>query len=195
MSHLELFAEYRAYLYALAYRTLGNAVDAEDLLQETFLRWQQTALSTIRSPKAFLATVLRNLCLNHLQSARVRREECLEPLSAERLPADRAYDPESVESRSELLAVALQILFERLPPKERLVLLLREVFDFEYDEIAAIISKNATNCRQMLRRAKKHITSEPSRFTTSPEQLERIVLQFAQTSMNGDLEGLLALLS
>ncbi|MGH9972186.1 MAG: sigma-70 family RNA polymerase sigma factor [Pyrinomonadaceae bacterium] len=148
MSHLELFAEYRAYLYALAYSTLGSAMDTEDLLQETFLRWQQTALGTIRSPKAFLGTVLRNLCLNHLLSARGRREQCLEP-SAEQQAHNRLYDPEGVESRSESLTIALQILVERLPPKERLVLLLREVFEYEYEEIAAIIRKNSTNCRQM----------------------------------------------
>lgn len=194
MSHLELFAKYRSYLYALAYSILGSAVDAEDLLQETFLRWHQTALSTIRSPKAFLTTVLRNLCLNHLQSARVRREQCLEP-SAEQPADSRLFDPERAESRSELLAMALQILVERLPPTERLVLLLREVFEFEYEEIAAIITKNSTNCRQMFRRAKQHLSSESSRFTASPEELERLARQFTQTSTNGDLESLISLLA
>lgn len=194
MSHLDLFAKYRTYLYALAYSTLGSAVDAEDLLQETFLRWQQTALATIRSPKAFLTTVLRNLCLNHLQSARVRREQCLEP-TPEQLADSRLYDPERAESRSETLAIALRILVERLPPKERLVLLLREVFEFEYEEIAAIIRKNSTNCRQMFRRAKQHLTSESSRFTASPEELESLARQFKRTSTNGDLESLILLLA
>lgn len=195
MSHLEVFAEYRAYLFTLAYRMLGSAMDAEDLLQETFLHWQQTALSKIRSPKAFLKTVLRNLCLNHLQSARVRREECLESLSAEPLAAKKIYDLESAASMTDSLALALRVLFERLPPKERLVFLLREVFDYEYEEIATISRKSATNCRQMLQRAKKHIVSDRSRFIASPEQLEKFVRQFARTCTNGDLEGLVSLLS
>jgi RNA polymerase sigma factor (sigma-70 family) len=149
---------------------------------------------SIRSPKAFLTTVLRNLCLNHLQSARVRREQCLEP-SAEQLADSRLYDPERAEFRSETLAIALRILVERLPPRERLVLLLREVFEFEYEEIGAIIRKNSTNCRQMFRRAKQHLTSESTRFTASPEDLESLARQFKRTSTNGDLESLISLLS
>jgi RNA polymerase sigma-70 factor (ECF subfamily) len=194
MGHLELFAKYRTYLYALAYSTLGSAADVEDLLQETFLRWQQTALDTIKSPKAFLATVLRHLCLNQLQSARVRREGCLEQCAEQ--PADNRFsDPERAKYRKESLAIALRIMVERLPPKERLVLLLREVFEYEYEEIAAIIRKNSTNCRQLFRRAKQHLTSEGSRFTVSPEELARLTCQFTQTSTNGDLEGLISLLS
>ena len=169
MNHLDIFAEYRGYLFGQAYRMLGTAIDAEDLLQETFLRWQQTALATIRSPKAFLTTVVRNLCRNHLQSARIRYEQPFEPHSPEWLKAPA----ESTDSLKDSLAVAMKLVIERLPPKERLVFLLREVFDYEYEEIAAVIRKNATNCRQMLRRARKHIAS-PSRFIASPEQLERL---------------------
>jgi RNA polymerase sigma-70 factor, ECF subfamily len=90
--------------------------------------------------------------------------------------------------------VAMRLVIERLPPKERLVFLLREAFDYEYEEIAAVIRKNATNCRQMLRRARRHITS-PSRFIASPEQLERLTSQFASSCQSGDLEGLVTLLS
>lgn len=155
MNHLELFAEYRTYLFAQAYRMLGSVMDAEDLLQETFLHWQQTALRTIRSPKAFLTTVLRNLCRNHLQCARVRHEEPLEPATL--LKTKNLIHNETTEPLKESLALALRLILERLPPKERLVFVLREAFDYEYEEIAAIIRKNANNCRQMLRRARKHL--------------------------------------
>src|SRR6185295_12878519 len=116
MNHLELFAEHRRYLFSQAYRMLGTVVDAEDLLQETFLHWQQTALRTIRSPKAFLTTVLRNLCRNHLQSARVRYEEPLEP---ESLQARAISQEETADSLTDSLALALRLVLERLPPRER----------------------------------------------------------------------------
>lgn len=190
MNHLELFAEYRTSLFAQAYRMLGSALDAEDLLQETFLHWQQTALRTIRSPRAFLTTILRNLCRNHLQSARVRHEEPLDSslgLEFTGLSAD--------EPLRDSLVTALRLVLERLPPKERLVFLLREVFDYEYEEIAKILRKNASNCRQMLRRARVHITSGPARFIVKPEQLESLKQQFALTCTSGDLQSLVALLS
>jgi len=190
MNHLELFAEYRTSLFAQAYRMLGSAIDAEDLVQETFLHWQQTALRTIRSPRAFLITVVRNLCRNQLQSARVRYEAPLESSAELKLQGEVADD-----SLRESLTVALRLVLERLPPKERLVFLLREVFDYEYEEIAKIIRKNATNCRQMLGRARKHIISGHSRFIVSAEQLDKLARQFSLTCANGDLEGLVSLLS
>lgn len=192
MTHLELFAQSRAALYRQACAILGNTMDAKDLLQETFLRWQQTALAEIKSPKAFLSTVLKNLCLNHLQSARVRKET-----RAGSLPAETAkvYQQEASESLFDSLAAGLQLVLERLPPKERLVLLLHEVFDYEYEEIATIIKKSNANCRQMLLRAKKHLNSGTARFTASPEQLDKLVRQFALTCDHGDLEGLVSVLS
>jgi RNA polymerase sigma-70 factor (ECF subfamily) len=188
MNHLELFAEYRTSLFAQAYRMLGSACDAEDLLQETFLHWQRTALRTIGSPRAFLTTVVRNLCRNHLQSASVRYEA---PLDASADLEFTSRDPTVRES----LAAALRLVLERLPPKERLVFLLREAFDYEYEEIAKIIRRNATNCRQMFARARKHIASGRSRFIVKPEQLESLKLQFSRTCASGDLQSLVALLS
>lgn len=202
MSHLEVFAEYRAYLFSIAHRMLGCAMDAEDLLQETFVQWQQTALGKIRSPKAFLSKVVRNLCLNQLQSARVRREERLDSSntsSSALLPARVAHrsvcDPERAASLADALTLALRILLERLPPKERLVFLLREVFDYEYDEIAKLARKSATNCRQMFLRARRHIASDRLRFIAAPEQLDQLVRQFALTCSTGDLEGLVSVIS
>ncbi|HKR60225.1 MAG TPA: sigma-70 family RNA polymerase sigma factor [Pyrinomonadaceae bacterium] len=195
MNHLELFAEYRTYLFRQAYRRLGTVMDAEDLLQETFLRWQQTTLRTIRSPKAFLTTVVRNLCRNHLQSARLRHEEPLEQLSLDRLHTTRVFPDEAEQTLRAALAPALRFMLERLSPKERLVFLLREVFDYEYDEIAAIVRKNSANCRQMVQRARKHISASQSRFSAPPEQLDNLVSQFVLTCTNGDLRSLVVLLS
>src|ERR1700748_1303539 len=112
-NHLEQFAAYRAYLYTLACRLLGRAEDAEDLLQDTFLRWQQTSLRTIRSPRAFLTTILKNLCANRLRSARFRKEECVADEALERISDETgaAHDPFSVtESLNEALAVVLERL-------------------------------------------------------------------------------------
>jgi RNA polymerase sigma-70 factor (ECF subfamily) len=190
MNHLEVFAEYRSSLFAQAYRMLGSVIDAEDLLQETFLRWQQTALRTIRSPRGFLTTVLRNLCRNHLQSARVRYEEPLEPATEMKVA-----EPAADETLRESLATALRLVLERLPPKERLVFLLREVFDYEYEEIAKLISRNTANCRQMLRRARQHITSDQIRFIVKPEQLENLKRLFIRTCASGDLQSLVVALS
>jgi RNA polymerase sigma-70 factor (ECF subfamily) len=190
MTHLELFAEFRASLLAQASRILGNRSDAEDLLQETFLRWQQTALKRIKSPRAFLTTIVRNLCRNHLQSARVRYEAL--PLDLALLKPSRENADDSLR---ESLAAALRLVFERLPPKERLVFLLREAFDYEYEEIAAIIRKSATNCRQMLGRARKHIATGRTRFVIKPEQLAKLKSQFAHACSTGNARGLVALLS
>ena len=179
-THLSVFAQYREYLFSLAQRILGSRTDAEDLLQETFIRWQQTSLAQIRSPKAFLATVLKRLCLNHLQSAQSRREMNVDPPEAA-----SSKQPASFESLS-----ALTILLERLSPNERAVLLLRDVFDCDYDEIALVVSKRADACRQLLRRARQHIVDARARFEVSPEQLQNLARQFALTCASGDLKGL-----
>jgi len=168
----------------LAQLVLGSRADAEDLLQETFIRWQQTSLAQIRSPKAFLATVIKRLCLNHLQSAQTRREISVDP------PEPALPEKHVFESLS-----ALKILLERLSPKERTVLLLRDVFDCDYDEIALVISKRADTCRQLLRRAHQHLTDARARFEVSPEQLQKLARQFALTCASGDLKGLVTALA
>ena len=189
-THLSVFAEYQEYLFSVARRILGSRTDAEDLLQETFIRWQQTPLAQIRSPKAFLATVLKRLCLNHLQSAQTRREMNVDPHGPEAALPERLVYKDAFESLS-----ALTILLERLSPKERAVLLLREVFDCDYDEIALVISKRADTCRQLLRRARQHLADTRARFEVSPEQLQKLVRQFTLTCASGDLKGLVTVLA
>jgi RNA polymerase sigma-70 factor, ECF subfamily len=191
MTHLAVFAQYRSYLLALAKKILGNGLDAEDLLQETFLKWQQTPLGQIgqiRSPKAYLSTILKRLCLNHLQSARVRHEEAV----GSAFPEITVPEQQPV---SDGVASAFFVLLERLSPKEQLVLLLRDVFDYDYEEIAPIIRKNADNCRQLLSRARQHLLSGKSRFTVSPDKLHALVHQFANCCASGDLNSLVAALA
>ena len=189
-THLSVFAKYRAYLFSLAQRILGSAMDAEDLLQETFIRWQQTSLSKIESPKAFLSTVLKRLCLNHVHSARVRREECLGPNFPEPTTESAPHDV-----ASDGVAPALLVLLQRLSPSEQVVLLLREVFDCEYEEIASFLRKRAITCRQMLSRARQHLTEGRVRFTTSPERLQRLERQFTCACTTGDPRALISLLA
>lgn len=189
-THLSAFAEYRGYLFSLAQRMLGSRTDAEDLLQETFIRWQQTSLAQIRSPKAFLATVVKRLCLNQLQCAHTRKEMNVDPCDPEPALSEQPADKNEFESFS-----ALTILLERLSPKERAVLLLRDVFDCDYDEIAAVISNRADTCRQLLRRARQHLADTRARFEVSPEQLKKLARQFALTSASGDLKGLVTALA
>ena len=189
-THLSAFAENRGYLFSLAQRILGSRTDAEDLLQETFIRWQQTSLAQIRSPKAFLATVVKRLCLNHLQSAQTRRELNVDPNDSEPALSEQSAHKNVFESLS-----ALTILLERLTPKERAVLLLREVFDCDYDEIALVLSKRADTCRQLLRRARQHLADARARFEVSPEQLQKLAHQFNLTCASGDLKSLVTALA
>lgn len=190
INHLSVFAEYREYLFSLAQRILGSRTDAEDLVQETYIRWQQTSLAQIRTPKAFLTTVVKHLCLNHLQSAQTRREVNVDPEDPETTLSAQSVDKNPFASLS-----ALTILLERLSPKERAVLLLRDVFDCDYDEIALVISKRADTCRQLLRRARQHLTDTRARFEVSPEQLQKLARQFALTCASGDLKGLVTVLA
>ncbi len=192
---LELFNQHQALLFAVAYRMLGSAADAEGLLQETFIRWQQAPEVEIESPRALLVTILTRLCINHLQSARVRREEYFGQWLPEPLVTSPTQNPLISLEIDESLSLAFLLLLERLTPVERAVLVLREVFDYEYSEIAAILDQSEPNCRQILRRARRHIKESRPRFDTSLEQRQELLRRFSQASSEGDLEGLVSLLS
>jgi len=194
-SRLDVFHQHQGLLFSIAYRMLGSAADAEDMLQETFIRWQQTSEAEIQSPRAYLVTIISRLCINHLQSARVQREEYVGQWLPEPLLTGSASDPSATSRIDESLSMAFLVLLERLTPVERAVLLLREVFDYEYSEIARILGQNEPNCRQILRRARQHIAQIRPRFDPSPQQRERLLRQFLEASSRGDMEGLLALLS
>ncbi len=191
---LEIFSTLRQRLLGIAYRMLGSASDAEDMLQETFIRWQQSS-AAIESPEAFLVTIITRLCLNHLQSARVRREEYFGQWLPEPVFTASAADSYPAFEMSESISMAFLFLLERLTPLERAVFLLREVFEYEYAEISRIVEQSEVNCRQILRRARQHVRQERPRFVPSHQQQEELIERFLQASAQGDMDGLLSLLS
>ncbi|MBV9180124.1 MAG: RNA polymerase sigma-70 factor [Acidobacteria bacterium] len=192
---LATFEAHRSLLFSVAYRMLGSRADAEDMLQETFLRWQQAVGSDIRDPRAFLVTVITRLCINQLQSARSKREEYFGQWLPEPLVTGSTVNSINMAGIDGSLSMAFLVLLERLTPVQRAVFLLREVFDYEYQEIADMLGLTESNCRQILKRAKEYVASDRPRFDVSREEQERLLQQFLQTASQGDMHGLIALLS
>jgi RNA polymerase sigma-70 factor (ECF subfamily) len=188
----EVFASARPMLFAIAYRMLGSVMDAEDLVQDAYLRWQEAPETDVRSPRAYLTTIVTRLAINHLRAARTKRETYVGPWLPEPLVTEDT--PDAVEL-AESLSMAFLVLLERLSPIERAVFLLHEVFDFHYTEIARMVDKTEANCRQLLARAKKRVGAPEGRFEADPEQARRLTQRFTEASVAGDLEGLLALLA
>ncbi|HYY99952.1 MAG TPA: RNA polymerase sigma factor SigJ [Candidatus Binatia bacterium] len=182
----------RGRLFGLAYRLLGTAADAEDAVQETFLRWQQAAdREAVQNPPGWLTTVLTRYCLDQLRSARARREAYVgtwlpEPV-VEDDPSDRAELDESV-------SVAMLVVLETLSPAERTVFVLHDVFGFEFEEIAAIVDRTPAACRQLASRARRHVQERRPRFDPDAAEQRRVVTAFLDASNRGDLQGLLSLL-
>ncbi len=191
----KVFGQLRPLLFSIAYRMLGSVMDAEDMVQEAYLRWQEASDVDVRSPQAYLATVVTRLCINHLRSARVQRESYVGPWLPEPLVTAHIPDASGTVDLAESLSMAFLVLLERLSPTERAVFLLHEVFDFEYAEIARIVEKSEANCRQLMARAKKHVHAGDARFHASPEKAEQLVERFTQAAGAGDLDGLLAMLA
>jgi RNA polymerase sigma-70 factor, ECF subfamily len=192
---LATFDQYRGLLFSIAYRMLGTIADAEDMLQETFIRWHQSAEQDIRSPRAFLVTIISRLCMNHLQSARVQREEYVGQWLPEPLLTDPNSDPFKTLKIDESLSMAFLVLLERLTPIERAVFLLHEVFNYRHTEIAEILDQSETNCRQVLRRARQHVGAVGRRFKPSTQDNTDLLDRFLQATRTGDMDGLLALLT
>lgn len=191
----QTFNQYRVLLFSIAYRMLGSAADAEDIVQEAFLRWMQESSEEVQSPRAYLATVVTRLCIDQLRLARVQREVYVGPWLPE--PIQTGPRQELVESTilAESLSFAFLVMLENLGPLERAVFLLHEVFEYEYTEIAAIVGKSEANCRQIFHRAQRHLGQRRPRFNVSYEQQERITDQFLRASTGGDMQGLMNLLT
>jgi RNA polymerase sigma-70 factor, ECF subfamily len=192
---LGTFDQYRSLLFSIAYRMLGSVADAEDMLQETFIRWQQAANDNIDSPRAFLVTIVSRLCINHLQSARVQREEYVGQWLPEPIVTDPGSDPLAIIKVDESLSMAFLVLLERLTPVERAAFLLREVFEYEFSEIAAVLGQSEVNCRQILRRARQHVSAMRPRFKVSSKKQNDLLQRFLEAMGTGDMKGLVALLS
>ncbi len=189
----EVFDSHRPHLFSLAYRMLGSVMDAEDMVQDAFLRWQDLEMEEIASPRAYLSTVVTRLAMDRLKSAQARREVYVgewlpEPLFGEGRMEDPAERIESVNT-------AFLLLLERLRPVERAVFLLHDVFDYGYPEISEIVGETEANCRQMASRARKRIREERPRFDPSPHEAEQLAVGFLDACSGGDMEKLLELLT
>ena len=193
--HVEVFFQNKDLLFSIAYRMLGSVADAEDMLQETFIRWQGTAAAEIQSPRSFLVTVLSRLCIQHLESARAKREEYVGPWLPEPVCTGSWADPSASPSMQESLSLAFLLLLEKLTPPERAAFLLHEVFEYDHAEVAEILGKTEANSRQLLRRARQHMTAGRPRFDASPAQHRKLVDGFLLASASGELEQLVALLA
>ena len=192
---LAAFDQYRSLLFSIAYRMLGSVADAEDMLQETFIRWQEAPEQEIRSPRAFLTTIISRLCINQLQSARAQREQYVGQWLPEPIVTAPGNDPLESVRLGESLSIAFLLILERLTPVERAVFVLREVFEYEYPEVATVLGESVANCRQILHRARQHVNAMRPRFKASQRQKSELLEGFLQATKNGDLEGLIALLA
>lgn len=198
MSHTQIFEQYRALLYSIAYRMLGSTMEAEDVVQEVYIRFSQVDMDTITSHKYYLTTITTRLCINQLKSARTQRETYMgmwlpEPILTEN--QTELTNPSQRATIYDTISMAFMVMIERLTPAERAVFLLREIFDYEYGEIATVLDKSEATCRKILSRAKKHIQDNRSRFDTQPDQHEQLLKQFMTTVEQGDLEGLVTMLA
>jgi RNA polymerase sigma-70 factor (ECF subfamily) len=193
----ESFETYRSYLFAIGYRMLGSAMDAEDMVQETYLRYQAIPPGTIASLKAYLTTIITRLCVDQLQLARRKREEYLGPWLPEPIstPASPALAVDDRVEAYESISLAFLVLLEQLQPVERAVFLLREVFEYDYAEIATFLGKSEVACRQWFSRAKKHLSEHRPRFAASPQTQEQLLVGFQRAVQAGDMTALMDLLA
>jgi len=189
------FEEHRGLLFGVAYRMLANIGEAEDAVQEAYLRYR--AAESIANPRAFLVTVVTRLCLDVLKSARAQRETYIGPWLPEPLisRAGAPPAPEDVVAEEDSVSLAFLVMLEELGPVERAVFLLREVFDYDYADIAQTVGKSEANCRQVFRRARERIAGRQHRFTASYAQRQALTVRFLQAANEGDMAGLMELLS
>ncbi len=184
---LAVFEGVRGRLFGIAYRMLGSASEAEDIVQDTWLRWQGTDRSIVQDPPAFLATATTRLAINALQSARARRETYVGPWLPE--PVDTSNDPTLGAERAEALGFAVLVMLERLTPTERAAYVLREAFGYSYDQIHEIVQVSEPAARQLVSRARKHLAGE-RRHAVSHQEQRRLLTAFLKAARTGDLGGL-----
>jgi RNA polymerase sigma-70 factor (TIGR02957 family) len=187
------FEQHRQRLFAVAYRLLGSAAEAEDAVQDTYLRWHSADRDEIREPAAWLTKVLTNLCLTRLTSARARRESYVGPWLPE--PLLTAYTPLDTAELRESVSMAFLLLLERLTPAERAVFVLREAFEYSHREIADVLDLTEANCQQLYHRAKQRVAQDRPRFDPDGEEKLRITKNFLVAARSGNmsaLEGMLA---
>jgi RNA polymerase sigma-70 factor (ECF subfamily) len=194
----EAYEDLRPLLFSIAYRMLGSVAEAEDVVQEAFVRYQHALEQggEIESAKAYLSAVTTRLAIDHLRSARVRREQYVGEWLPEPLLTDEAaLEGERYVEQADSLSMAFLLLLERLSPVERAVFLLHDVFDYGYGEVARIVGKSEGNCRQLAARARRHVVEERARFDASREQREELAARFFEAAVEGAVEDLVELLA
>jgi RNA polymerase sigma-70 factor (ECF subfamily) len=194
---MDQFQTYHYLLFSIAYRMTGSASQAEDIVQDAYLRYQQAAATTIHSLQSYLTTIVVNLSLNYLKSARVQREEYVgiwlpEPML---ISSADGESPEATFEQQESVSMAFLILLETLTPPERAVFLLHEIFDYPFAEIAEILEKSPASCRQIFHRAKSHIAEKRRQASGVPEAQQQLMTSFITACQSGNLTTLTQLLA
>jgi RNA polymerase sigma-70 factor (TIGR02957 family) len=191
----DVFTTDRPLLFSIAYRMLGSATDAEDVLQDAWLRYRGVDPSTIRTPKAFATTIVTRLCLDRLKSAQRTREDYVGPWLPEPVLTSEVEGPDTMLQRAESVTLAFLVLLEKLSPEERAVFLLKDIFEYEHAEIADILGTTVDNSRQLLHRAKARLAQGRPRLTGTMESRRAIAERFARAFSSGDGAELTALLA
>jgi RNA polymerase sigma-70 factor (ECF subfamily) len=191
------FAEHRGLLFGIAYRMLGSAADSEDLVQEAFVRWWRADREAITAPRPWLVRTLTNLCLNHLDSARVRREQYVGPWLPEPVCSEEGALNALAEQaqRAESASFAVLVLLEQLTPRERAAFVLREAFDYDHASIADVLGTSTANSRQLHSRASRRVRGARPRFSAERESWHRLVERFLAAARGGDVAELERLLA
>jgi RNA polymerase sigma-70 factor (ECF subfamily) len=194
----EAYADLRPLLFSIAYRMLGSVGEAEDIVQDSFVRYQRALAdgAAVESPKAYLSAVVTRLAIDQLKSARVRRETYSGEWLPEPLVTDEgAGDPAAIAETADSLSMSFLVLLERLTPVERAVFLLHDVFDYDFEEIGRIVGKSAANCRQQAVRARRFVTDNRPRFEASEAEAAELVSRFFAAANRGDVDGLIEVLA
>jgi RNA polymerase sigma-70 factor (ECF subfamily) len=193
--HAERFTLLRPLLFTIAYEMLGSATEADDVLQDSYLRWAAVDLATVRDTKSYLAQLVTRQALNSLRAGARRREDYVGPWLPEPLLLEE-QDPAADVVLAESISMAMLVLLETLSPDERAVFVLREVFGFDYGEIAEAVGRPAPTVRQVAHRAREHVRARRKRFdTVDPERNAEITAQFLATAAGGDVEALMSMLA
>jgi RNA polymerase sigma-70 factor, ECF subfamily len=197
MDSIDAYQQLRPLLFSIAYRMVGSVSEAEDIVQEAFLRFHGAVRKgvEVEAPKAYLSTVTTRLAVTHLRSARVRRERYVGTWLPEPLLTDATDDAAQHAETADSVSMAFLVLLESLSPVERAVFLLREVFGYGYDEIARVVGKTEDNCRQLAARARRHVEVKKPRFEASRKQRDELARRFFAAVEEGDTEGLVGVLA
>ncbi len=190
----EVFERHRAPLTGLAYRMLASRADAEDVVQDAYLRWAGRKEAGVDDPRRYLAAIVTRLCLDRMKSARARREVYVGPWLPEPV-VDEALDAESASELADDLSVALMMALERLSPLERAAFLLHDVFDIDFAEVAQSLGRSEAACRQLATRARRNVRAEKPRFSADQDEARRLAAAFEAAARSGDTAGLTALLT